>query len=153
MENRYLIILGILAVILVAFISLGLYFSDQNNSEINNLTNNITSNNSDLNNIVNNSSNVNTKENIKTNSTSKVNNNKGIKIPKDYKLSYTEAMNYAKKATKHAFKNTDMDVYPKFGGFETVYGKKSWYFEVRDKKTNKWVDGFFIDDNTGEGFI
>ncbi|KZX12911.1 hypothetical protein [Methanobrevibacter curvatus] len=62
-------------------------------------------------------------------------------------------MNYAKKATKHAFKNTDMDLYPKFGGFETVYGKKSWYFEARNKKTNEWIDGFFIDDNTGEGFI
>jgi hypothetical protein len=44
-----------------------------------------------------------------------------------------------------------MDVYPKFNGFSKKYGELYWSFEVRDRKTGKWVDGFLIEDSTGDG--
>jgi hypothetical protein len=156
LKRKNLIYIFIGTILLIAcigliYINLDTEFNPiENSSKVNNT--NDTNNTNNINNIENSADNQ-TNTIYPDKSSKNPNNherrNKPNNIPKKSRLSYSEALSIAKEGSKDSNAYIESETYIKYKGYVYFQGALYWHFEVYSKKDNKHVNGFHINDATG----
>ena len=155
LKLKNLIYICVGAILIMACI--GIIYSSLDNMS------NIVENSSKVNDTSNNSSDINCTENNTNNFTNQIGtvkdnknsstigkNNESSNIPKKSKLSYSEAFDIAKNASKDSHASySKIKSYIKYEGYDFNSGELYWEFKLYSEKDNKLLDTFRIQDSTG----
>lgn len=162
LKNLLYICIGailIIACVGLVYINLDNVSDDAENSSKDNNTSSVNNSNISVENKSNNSTNeISSVKNTKDSKTP-VGKNEPKNIPKKSRLSYSEALNIAKKASKDTIASYSSEpeyvsyikagTYLKYEGYYYSGGDLVWNFKLYSKKNNKLLDVFGIHDPTG----